>query len=340
VKEGARYSILAIGDQPGELAAEAFYWAMRGDARKARRWLDWAKEDVSAGSGQDALRLPPFLRLWKDGKGDLKQAAAALCSGRPCNESGRKVLEAALAKAVADDERTALEHALLLTYAVLREGGPAVDTARRLRRQHPESKIARDLELMALSVAERDGDYRALLQKLVKGGAAKSEPMLQEWLAEVNVRLGAFEDAKLAYQAAIDGGQASAGTYNNRAWLALFTQEGVTDADVSLALQAVQLSGFKNPTYLNTLAALYAAGGKPDQAWQTYLQILELRPDGEPIEADWFVVGRVAEHYGLPETARKAYLRVSKPMRVRPTSTYVLAQRRLALLPASPATGQ
>src|SRR5262249_15955721 len=63
----------------------------------------------------------------------------------------------------------------------------------------------------------------------------------------------------------------------------------------------------------NTLAAIAAENDDPSAAWR-YEQ--KSRPDYEsdlPQDADWYVVGRIAESYGLRDDAIAAYRRLSKP---------------------------
>jgi hypothetical protein len=94
----------------------------------------------------------------------------------------------------------------------------------------------------------------------------------------------------------------------------------------------------RNHASLNTLAAVYAGLGRPAEAREILLRSLgEARPLGG---ADWFVVGRIAEGWGLGDAARAAYARV-KPEPVDgapdPTDARILAERRLAALGPSPA---
>jgi tetratricopeptide (TPR) repeat protein len=166
--------------------------------------------------------------------------------------------------------------------------------------------------------------------------AGDDQAYLQRLLAEVSSRLSRFEDAKAAYQVVIDRGQADAGTFNNRAWLGLFADQ-VTDQDVGFALQAAQLTQFQDVVSLHTLASLYAESGKTEEAWQTFLKLLELRLREQPAGVDWYIVGRIAEHYSLFDSARAAYRLVPRDESQSLTSTYGLAQRRLGALPRSAA---
>ena len=64
------------------------------------------------------------------------------------------------------------------------------------------------------------------------------------------------------------------------------------------------------------------------------MQSIGARPDEVPGADDWYVFGRLAEQYGLPDVARRYYRRVSPPKSPQdePMSTHALAARRLAAL--------
>jgi tetratricopeptide (TPR) repeat protein len=334
VREGGGHRIRAAGDDVRELGDEALSHAKRGDTKAARRWLDWAKPHVRAGSGQDPLRAPPFIELYAGGKGDPKLAAAALCAPGPCAEDARQLLEPALQKASNDAQRTALEHALAQAHHRLKDEQATIDKARSLRRRHPTSKIAIFLELGALWQAKRFREYRDVVQKALAAKDEESEYSWRSALAEVQQELGQLEQAKASYQTLIDRGKADDSTFNNRAWLSLMIGK-VTEEDVGYALQAAQLTQFRGTSSMHTLASLYAEIGKTEEAWQTFLKLLELRPDEQPLSYDWYIVGRIAEHYGMIEDARAAYGRVGPSDGKTASSTQRIAHRRLAALPAA-----
>ena len=58
---------------------------------------------------------------------------------------------------------------------------------------------------------------------------------------------------------------------------------------------------------------------------------MEKRQADTPSPSDWYVIGRMAENYGVPEAAATAYKRVEKTP-ADGLSTYELAQRRLTAL--------
>lgn len=82
---------------------------------------------------------------------------------------------------------------------------------------------------------------------------------------------------------------------------------------------------------LHTLAALYAESGKSVEARQALLKSMDTRGSYDPQSSDWFVLGRIAEAYGVRDAAVSAYKRVEKDD-VTGLSTWELAQKRMAVL--------
>jgi len=121
-------------------------------------------------------------------------------------------------------------------------------------------------------------------------------------------------------------------TFNNVAWYRLAVGNDLPAA-LDLAHKAVDKSP-RSSEALNTRAAIEAELGDLDRAVHDSWKAMELRGSFEPIEADWYVAGRIAEQLGLTADAAAAYKRVPIS-KVNWQSTYVLAQRRLAALPVA-----
>jgi tetratricopeptide (TPR) repeat protein len=159
-------------------------------------------------------------------------------------------------------------------------------------------------------------------------------------LIEARLSREDYAGAQSASLRLIERGRASQGDYNNLAWSGLFTK--VTDETIEWALKG---AGEQNTRYaggLHTLAAVYADIGRTAQAREALLESIRLKGVDEPESHDWYVLGRIAEDYGEMETARGDYARVEKPIVAEGGSTYILAQRRLAVIapaaaPAAPA---
>ena len=74
-------------------------------------------------------------------------------------------------------------------------------------------------------------------------------------------------------------------------------------------MSAVKRTKQENAACLRTLAAVYAELGKTSEALENLRRAVEIR--GERIdEADWYVLGRIAEQYGLDEVAAGLYRKV------------------------------
>jgi tetratricopeptide (TPR) repeat protein len=185
----------------------------------------------------------------------------------------------------------------------------------RLGRFADVEKVAND------RLAATPGDVRAL-RELVTARLARED----------------YAGVQAASLQLIDAGRATQGDYNNLAWNGLFTK--VTEETIEWALKGAGEAGARAPAGLHTLAAVYADAGRTAQAREALLESIRLKGVDEPESHDWYVLGRIAEDYGEIETARGDYARVEKPnIAEGGGSTYVLAQRRLAVIGPATAAG-
>jgi tetratricopeptide (TPR) repeat protein len=326
-REGAGLRVRALGELPGELGCEALRLARAGDKKAAAQWLDWARDLSDAGSGDDPVRGDPFLRIWSAGRAELEVAAASLCATGAEADQAAAVLEAARPRLTGTDQ-VAVDHALLLAYRRTGQARESLAAAERVEKVFPGSVRARGMVYFALAEAERY-DVVATRAKLALG-AHPDDPVLLWSLAAAESALGRAQDAYRTGEKLLATGRADASDYNNQAWRGLF-MGSVTEKDLGNALRAVQAEPTR-PSFLNTLAALYAEMGRTEDARETLLKILPLQPKEEPSSADWYVVGRLAERLGMPEDARAAYAKVTKPDKERDGTAWALAQKRLKAL--------
>ncbi|MCU1349854.1 MAG: hypothetical protein JWO56_2884, partial [Acidobacteria bacterium] len=64
IRENGKYVISALDSERQLIGWSALRFADAGDVESARKWLNWARESMQAGGGDDPLSGPPFASLW------------------------------------------------------------------------------------------------------------------------------------------------------------------------------------------------------------------------------------------------------------------------------------
>jgi hypothetical protein len=136
------------------------------------------------------------------------------------------------------------------------------------------------------------------------------------------------------WQVVMEEGQArivppitKATTFNDMAWSAVVSGN-VTRESLDEALAAVKQTKPDSPICLRTLAAVYAELGKTPDALENLRHAVQLR--GERMDGgDWYVLGRIAEQYGLDDLAAGLYHKVPPKPLAGGDDAYAIAQRRL-----------
>jgi tetratricopeptide (TPR) repeat protein len=338
VKEDGQYRIVAFVNGLEVLGDEALRRLDHGDLRAARQWLDWAHEAMAGGSrSEDPLAALPFVTLWtrnqEAGADETRCAAASLVAEGSHAAKALPLLTAceASASSASDTARKrAFDLALAHADRQLGHWADLSQAARRLLEAYPGSEHAYALAAVAATRQERWDDLR----RIAEGRLARlpGDRLALSTLGDVKRKSGDFDGEEAVLTQLIDAGKAEAGDFNNLAWLAL-VRGRVDDKAIERAQRAATLSEYKSYAALHTLASLYADLGRTAEAYRIILQALETRPDESPTAGDWYVFGRLAESYGLPDAARRYYEKVGpgagKP---EPTSTYQLARKRLDAL--------
>jgi tetratricopeptide (TPR) repeat protein len=261
----------------------------------------------------------------------MEVSAAALCASGTSNGTALNVLKEA--KGRQDLDPVALHHALAEAALQAKQPEAALREMESLERTHPGSAASRELNLRALWSLKRWSDYESLVRSSLldhrDASAARSDLLWR--LGAAQSRAGRIKQALATLQGCVDQGQATASIYNSSAWYALFVEPHPATM-LPYALKAAQLSSSSSYSMLHTLAAVYIELGMVEETRQTLAKLLELRGHRGPGSATFYIVGALAEAYGLPETARSAYRKVEPDDDSGPIATYVLAQRRLARL--------
>jgi len=332
VKEGGRYRIRAMAELPQFLAAEAVRRLDRKDVDGARQWLDWAAESGQIVSETTAGSGGPFSILWQDvDEPDAERirlaAAALLLDIDP--KRATATLEEARGSLEDLDERIAVEHALWVAAELAEDHERTLEITERLVELDPENIEMKGLHIQMLIVLERLDEAQEAADALL--AAHPDEQAALGLSTMVALASGESDRAQQILRDMLAKGFTEPGTLNLLAWLLCFDPATLEEA-VQLAVRANTSGTAHQGNILHTLATAQAQLGHSQEAHE--VMVFALDQPGSPTEVErdwWFVVGRLAEVYGLQEYAKEAYGRVSED-EIDPLSTYELARRRLEAL--------
>ncbi|HEY1255393.1 MAG TPA: hypothetical protein VGF01_11470, partial [Terracidiphilus sp.] len=332
-KEENAYKVVTDGKTFSEVGNTALYLLHSGKEAEARSLLDWLRDQVHRGGGDDPLSGPLFPRFWTagdtGGPDAIRLAAASLVASTPAIKELLPAVRAAWEKAT-DPQRTDL--GLLLAWGYIEtENGPALKTiSSEILQKYPDSYEAIELAWRADALLK---DWRSMYLLLDEHIAKHpDDEVLLRQKAYAAEAQGDFALARATVQSVIDKGKSNANDYNMYAWTALF--DGKVDADVvKNAQQAAMLTNNSSFAELHTLACIYAFQGKTSEARELLLKGMAAENLSQPNSDIWYAFGSIYEQYGINDAAIDAYRKVEKPIgRFGPTDTYVLAQARLKAL--------
>ena len=340
VKEDGVYKLLDTDNSPNSIALEMLDRIKAGDLNGAKTLLDWLREDIHIEGGDDPLGGPVFPRFWIKGQAadarKMKLAAASILVGtKPTAAQGVAILEEALKDASTDREKTNIQLALAAGYSQLDNYARLLEVSSALLKQFPESSRVFWWNSWALTCLGRHNEAIALSDERLKLLDGDEDALKRKMYVEAD--RGDFVAARGWVQKLIDLGKEDASLLNASAWFALFSGK-VEQADIDASIKSTQMAK-DNPSYLHTLACLYAETGKTKEAHDLLLRGMdELRLD-EPNDDYWYALGLIAEQYGEREIAIADYRKLKKPKEVWniPDSSYSLAQMRLKALGAEAA---
>lgn len=330
VKEGDGYKVSATDRVPSLIGFSVLRLLDAGKNDAARQWLNWAREEYSAGSSDDPLTSSPFTKLWSKGKtsatvDEMRVAAASMMLSKVVADRALPILTAAREKATTDEEKLRLDHALAVMYGVKDDNANAVVVMERLAAGYPDSPVAFNMLNNAYNRLGRYKDAEKLANDRLTR-IAKDDDALRA-LASTAMEQGDYAHCDQYYRQIVDELRPRADDYNNIAWNALLAGQNL-DRALDEARRAMQLPG-ADSALLHTVASLYAETGKSLEAREALLESMDTAGREEPAAHDWYVLGRIAENYGAKDAALAAYKKVEKPKTSMATSTYLLAERRI-----------
>jgi transglutaminase-like putative cysteine protease/Flp pilus assembly protein TadD len=340
VRDGGEYRIAGLSTALSMLGDEALRRVQRGDLAGARKWLDWAREEAGDSAGNaDPVPRNPFLAVWSQGAPggnektsaeEIRCAAATLLDPEE-SPKAPQLLHACRDAAGDPARRDAFDVALVHADLATAHPAEALEITGRLLAASPGSDHAERLHIRALLALDRWDEIRTLAGKRLQRSADDTEAL--QMLVDADLRAGDLNQAEARLREIVKSGKAKANDYNELAWL-LLERGRVDDEALDLGQRAATLSEYRRAAYLHTLASLYAEKGRTAESYRILVQALDARGNDTAGPDDWYVFGRLAEQYGLPDVARKYYKRVSPPKSPaeEPMSTHALAVRRLAAL--------
>jgi tetratricopeptide (TPR) repeat protein len=307
-KEDGHYLVRASNTDES-LPIAALRFAEAGQTEAARIWLNWAREAVPSLVADDPLAGSAFARIWSKSKqtataDEVRLAANVLVAEH--NGDTCATLETLREKAQDENVRTLIDRALLRGYAAAENWAKAVAPARRLVEKEPDSGMAFTTLTMALSYtganAEAESLAKARLERLPDDRDAL-RALSQNAAARFD-----FAAAERYAQRVVDL-TPERGDYNNAAWYGLLA--GNLEHAMENAHKATAGDRAASAS-LHTLAAVYAETGKTLEAREALLSSMDQRQHDQPQDEDWYVLGRIAESYGVRDAALAAYKHVAK----------------------------
>ncbi len=335
IKEGNSYRIAGTDDFITVIGPVIENYVTSGRLETAKTWLDWFIKDYSIYNrdNDDPLYGHPVQQFWKKhGKktpDTMKYAAAAIeVMDKDYAEKGVEILKQGRSKAVKESQLKSFDYALYFGYQTLEDLPLMYSTSGKLFEIYPESDFAWSSYLDALL---RNNKGEELLR--VTASRLKEDPtdsisiniLINYYFSQMN-----FSKVDEIFSEQLKANRETARLYNAVAWMDLFKPSS-DKKGLEYARKAVNLSNGRSEAILHTLASQYAEAGRCREARNTLDEVIRLSGNDDPSSDDWYVLGRIAEEYGMMDSAVEYYEKVEKPeLEVDLyNSAYVLARRRL-----------
>jgi len=334
--EGDELRLVAVEDHEEMLGLAAMTRLDEDDLEGARELLDLAYDALPSFGEEEPLIQPLIRRFWSPdrtdaGEDEMRLAAAALLADMDGSgaEAALPIFLAA-AEDAPETERWKFDLALAEIYTQLERSAELRPVMERVVAAYPDSELAflyltsalfdlEDYEALERHIAER-------LERLPDDGPALNARL------ELHLARGDLEAAQRDAATLIEIPSPDPEYFNQAAWIKVMRGDADQQA-LRWARQGAERTSYQSYPVLHTLATVYAELGQAEEAYRVLLQGLEV--SGRGLDApDWYVLGRLAEIYGLPEPAEGYYRRLERPENERAVilSSWALAQQRLAAL--------
>ncbi len=308
-----------------------------GNNESAAIWLDWFFKDYGSSTrdGDEPLYGHPLRGFWKKRGNDtanldsLKMAAASIMvTERSFASEASVILEKGLKKSESDSLNGKIYYALYFAYQADDNFEGQLEASSWLYNNFPESDFAWSALLSSLLNLSKYDELKKLAdERLIEDD---EDSIAIDMLINMYFTKMDFDSVDTIFQDLKDKNRLTARLYNAVAWMDLFDPD-LDETALEYARQAVTLSNSNNPPILHTLSALYAEFGRCEEARNTLDRVMALSGSSDPSSDDWYVLGRIAEEYGMLDSALFYYEKVEKPESIASQydSSYILAERRL-----------
>jgi Flp pilus assembly protein TadD len=289
--------------------------AAKGELETARRWLNWTREDAKSGTNDDPLEGAPFAALWPKAKAsatveEIRLGAASLAVKDVASKDSEPILLEARERVESAQAKAAIDVALAKIYEDRDDWLRMLAVTSRLVASHPDSPTAFSMHVEALLRNGKGAEVTTLAQQRLL-----RLPEDREAVRALSLSAAAAGDYAAAQQYAtkiVDELRPKREDLTRAAWVALFTGDKLERA-IEHAQRAVKETDHETGVRsLAALAALYAETGKSVEARAALLQNIDTMGNGVLQDGDWYVLGRIAENYGVNDYAITAYRKVSK----------------------------
>lgn len=308
-----------------------------GQITTAAKWLDWFLKDYGSSTrdGDEPLYGHPLLGFWKKRGNDLTDielmkiaAASILVTDRDLSSGASTILENGLKAAGNSSLTSDIYYALYFAYQADDNFEGQLKSAVWLYDNFPESGFAWSSLLSSLlNLGKYDKLKELAEERLIEDyeDSVAIDMLINMYFTKMD-----FDSVDRIFQDLKEKNRLTARLYNAVAWMDLFDPERDETA-LEYARQAVTLSNSNNPPILHTLSALYAEFGRCEEARTTLDRVMALSGSSDPSSDDWYVLGRIAEEYGMINSAVYYYGKVEKPESIagQYDSSYTLMERRL-----------
>jgi tetratricopeptide (TPR) repeat protein len=308
-----------------EALAAVGRYALRTTDVRARRLLDWVRNDVDKST---AAGVAVFKQLWGSGVPATHEAVLLAAAALAGDTDPERVIPIGVRCASTLPEADLACHQMLLSVYTAGQRWPDVvaqiEAIEQLRPDRAASLMRS--HAWALTNSGRLDEADQLLDGVLAKDPDNLDALVSRfWVAAYR---GQNTETERRADAVVHHPHVTPNALNTIAWGQLGTGSDLTAA-LALARQAVQAGPNWYPS-LNTLAAIEAEAGELDRAITDNWKAIERRDAGEPADPDWYVAGRIDEQLGLTGDAIAAYNHVTKDTGV--FTTYEYAQRRLAVI--------